>query len=450
MAPLITMFWEKFILLVKRVPSHYIVTGSAWGSRIVIAALQLLSIRVLLEGLGAERYAVFLLTNALLSWYMLADMGVGISLQNYISEYRRDQETSANYLATASILCLGLFLFFSILLYFINQWLSQTYFKNFIFISDLEKGRIFLYSGMLFLMSGLGAVAYKAWYAHHKGYLANIMPAIASVIGFVAILIILKSDISENDKLFYCILGFISPPALISVASLVWQIRNVPPDCWKVETHVLSSLLKRASKFWILYALAAGVLNVDFLILSQYVPPSEISIYGIGTKIFGFAAFFYVSLYAALWPHFTEDISKNNWSNVRAHIKKSFLFSASFIILFTIFLLNFMPWISNLLSPSNKISIPLNFILMLGVYHLILVWVHGYAIILQSMSDMKVLLVCSIFQTALSIIFQIFLVEKIGIYGATLGMILSFLLTAVWLIPRRVFSHIKTSRQCNE
>ena len=115
------MFWEKFILLVKRVPSHYIVTGSAWGSRIVIAALQLLSIRVLLEGLGAERYAVFLLTNALLSWYMLADMGVGISLQNYISEHRRDQETSANYLATASILCLGLFLIFSILLYFTNQ-----------------------------------------------------------------------------------------------------------------------------------------------------------------------------------------------------------------------------------------------------------------------------------------------------------------------------------------
>jgi O-antigen/teichoic acid export membrane protein len=62
------------------------------------------------------------------------------------------------------------------------------------------------------------------------------------------------------------------------------------------------------------------------------------------------------------------------------------------------------------------------------------------------MSDMKVLLVWSVIQTVLSIIFQIFLVKKFGLYGSTLGLILSFLLTAAWIVPKRVFFHISMAK----
>ena len=437
---------ENVFLSIKRLPRHYIVTGSAWGSRILIASLQLVSIRILLEGLGAERYAVFLLMNALMNWYLLADMGVGTSLQNYLSESRGDQEASFNYQTMSSILCAGFFLIFLLILYLWSPWLSQTFLKKFDFISEHEKYKIFFVSGIIFLISGVGAIAYKSWYAQYKGYLSNVIPAVAAVIAFLLILFVMRQNISENDKLFYCMLAFISPSALFSFLSLFWQVKNIPLQYWKIKKSVFILLMNRAAKFWIFYILAAGVLNVDFLILSQYLSPEDIAVYGIGTKIFGFAAFFYVSLYAALWPHFTEDISKNNWNSVRMHIRKSFIFSASFIVLFSAILLIFMPFVSGILSPKDKIEIPVNFILLLGIYHIILVWVHGYAIVLQSMSDMKVLLVWSVIQTILSIIFQIFLVKKFGLYGSTLGLILSFLLTAAWIVPKRVFFHISMAK----
>jgi magnesium-transporting ATPase (P-type) len=181
---------ENVFLSIKRLPRHYIVTGSAWGSRILIASLQLVSIRILLEGLGAERYAVFLLMNALMNWYLLADMGVGTSLQNYLSESRGDQEASFNYQTMSSILCAGFFFIFLLILYLWSPWLSQTFLKKFDFISEHEKYRIFFVSGIIFLISGMGAIAYKSWYAQYKGYLSNVIPAVAAVIAFLLILFV--------------------------------------------------------------------------------------------------------------------------------------------------------------------------------------------------------------------------------------------------------------------
>jgi O-antigen/teichoic acid export membrane protein len=204
-------------------------------------------------------------------------------------------------------------------------------------------------------------------------------------------------------------------------------------------------MIRRSGSFWFINAMAAGVLSVDYIIMSQYLPAGDIVSYGITAKIFALAAFLYTSLYAALWPHFTEAITMGDWASVKRELKKSFLFGVTIVLMVTLILWAFMPDIIRILSPNEALLIPSSFILLFGVYHLLLAWVHGYAVILQSMSDTRVLLVWTTVQAGLSIFFQILLVQKMGMYGIVLGLILSFLLTAVWVVPKRVFHHFDMS-----
>lgn len=430
---------------VKKIPRQLIVTGSAWISRIIIALVQILSIRILLGNLGSEQYAVFILLASLISWYMLADFGIGTGLQNSMSEERALGRNEAGYVALSALIGGVLLTILIVLLYFLSPYLSVILLKSFNFMSQDEKSNIFFISGLLFIGLAIGNIGYKAWFAQHKGYLSNIAPAIAAIIGFILIWLVMRQQWDRQSKLIWSVIVFNLPATILSLASFIWQITNLPKTSWKFTDEMLKLFIQRSLKFWLLYLMAAAVLNVDYLIISQYLSAHEVVVYGVASRIFGFVAFFYTSLYAALWPHFTEAITKNDWNSVSKNLKKAFVFSAAIVALLTILLILFMPIIVGILSPHEKLNVPVSFLLLLGAYHLILVWVHGFAVVLQSMSDMRMLLVLTFIQAALSIFFQIIFVQKWGIYGITLGLIASFLLTAVWVVPSRVRHHFKLS-----
>jgi len=430
-----------------KIPQHLIVTGSAWVSRVVIALVQVFSIRILLEGLETERYAVFVLLNALIAWYLLVDMGVGVSLQNYISEARAKGDDEGGYLALGAFVA-GILLILAIgFLYLLSPYLSKIFLKQFDFMSGAEKSHIFFVSGMLFLGLGIGNISYKAWYSQYKGHLSNILPATAASIGLGLVWMVIHQQWDDRKRLLWCVVAFTLPSTLLSLASFIKQLAEVPSGRFRVTKVMLRNFMGRSLKFWLLYALATVVLSVDSVIISQYLSPHEIVLYGVTTRIFGFAAFFYTSFYAALWPYLTEAITKNDWETIKGHLRKAFLFSAGTITLFTLILLLFMPFVSDILSPREKLEVPTLFIILLGAYHLVLAWVHGFAVVLQSMSDLRVLIIWGAIQALFSIFFQVLFVQWWGLYGMTLGLIASFLLTSVWVCPRRVHYHYKLSME---
>ncbi|EAM5567772.1 transporter, partial [Salmonella enterica] len=85
-------------LRLVRIPRHLIIAASSWLSKIIIAGVQLVSVKFLLEILGEESYAVFTLLTGLLVWFSIADVGIGSSLQNYISELKADRKSYDAYI----------------------------------------------------------------------------------------------------------------------------------------------------------------------------------------------------------------------------------------------------------------------------------------------------------------------------------------------------------------
>jgi O-antigen/teichoic acid export membrane protein len=427
------------------VPRHLLVASSAWVSRIIMALVQLASIRVLVGGLGLEQYAVFALLTGLMGWFLLADMGIGLSLQNYISGRRAKAEAYDDYVVASFAIAAILLVLTITALYFSSPYIAPIYLKQFQLLGNLEKTRLFFITGALFIGAALGGISYKIWYAEQKGYLANILPAIASLAGYAGIVAVNSSALP--DKLLFSLVVFLAPSAILPLSVIVAQISRHLRLGFK-QTHIgtATKIFKRAINFWLLSLLASLSLQIDYLVISQFLKPADIVIYNLSTRIMWFFFWIYVSALTALWPLFSEAIAQGEWTLVRGLTRKYLGIGLGFTLACSLLLVWLMPKIINILAPHEVIVVPVMFILLLGVYQLLRVWTDTFAMILQSMNDLKPLWIAGSIQALLSVVSQWYLTQVLGLYGIILGNTLAFALTSFWLLPLAVNIHYKNHK----
>lgn len=424
--------------MTKHIPKYMLVTMSAWSSRIVTAVVQLASIRLLLDSLGTERYAIYLLLSSLVGWYSLLDFGLGASLQNFVAEQRGKAECYATFVRTTALLALPMLAFAIGMLYLISPLLAPLLLQKAAF-SETEKIRLFFLSGSLFAVAAIGSIVYKLWYAEHKGYLANLLPALASLLGLVGIYMVVNSRLEE--KLLGSILAFNIPPAALSLLALMRILINTRKQL--NEHTVLGPLLRRAFRFWIFSSMVVLTLQVDYLIMSQFLSAQEVVVYSLTTRIFGIGYFLFSALLAALWSSFTIYMIQNRWDEIIIILQRNLAIGLVGMITFSVIIALSMSWIVSILAPnSTGLHIPTKFIIFVGIYQLILIWVSVFSTVLQSASLLRVFIVWTPVQAVISIVGQWFLAQSFGVYGIISGLIISYLVIPVWYLPITLRRHM--------
>ncbi len=413
--------------------NHLFVAGSAWVSRIIMALVQLVSIRVLMGTLGVEQYAMFALLVGLLHWYMLADIGLGISTQNKISECRARESSYGSHVAVAGLIAIVLLFVSIIALYASSPYLAQKFLKAFPDISDQEKARNFFLTGALFIAAGIGNISYKIWYAEHRGYLAHILPAVASLLGLLGIILLSRSE--NGSSIYASLLVFNAPSAILAFGSLLMQIVRHAEGIKAIHPPLIKKTLSRAFKFWFTAILGTVVLQIDYLVISQVLEAHQILIYILCTKVFGFISFFFTSILWALWPTFAEAVSRGDWDGVKRSLAKCIRRGMLFVTGATIALVYAMPYITEMLAPGQAVHIPTQLVLLMGAYHLLRVIDDAYTVMLQSMNVLWPLWLFVPIQAVICVVFQFQLAPAYGANGIVIGLVASFLLTVIWGLP---------------
>ncbi|MBL0894917.1 MATE family efflux transporter [Pectobacterium atrosepticum] len=417
--------------------SILITTLFSWLSRIIIIAAQLISIRILLKHSSLDEFAAYSLLVSIGGWFILMDFGIAIALQNYISERLANKERYQDLISKAMYFIIPWYAVLVAILYLFSTNIA-SFLLPFSNVSiDVKADMIFI-TGLIFATTGIGNVCYKIWYAENKGYISNILPAIGAIIGFF--LLYLFIDRMENKSLGGIML-FYSPTALISLFAL---LKKTAP-CISLPRFELS-LVVRGSKFWVLSIMVALTLQVDYVIMSRFLSAEDIVIYTLTTRIFGFGYFLYSSVLAATWPTFTELSVKKDAEKILSILKKYVFFSLLGVVIFTfIFILTKDIVVSIFTSGSGKvITIPNSFILLNGTYQLVLIWTALFSTILQSVNLVRLFLILTPIQAAISASLQWVLAENIGLYGITIGLLVSYLAIAVWLLPIKCIKYIKS------
>lgn len=433
------------------IPNHLFVAASAWLSKVVAAFSLLATVRILTGSLSLEDYSIFVLLTSLSGWFLLLDLGVGAAVQNKISQLRANNlnyDEVINAGAWGGVICIVISLF---ILWFVSPHAGPTLLKNIHSLNEFQKSMLFLIAGTFMVCQGVGGIAYKIWYGQHRGYLSNILPAIASVCGLFGLIIV--ASIETDMRLELSLAAFLAPTALLAIIPLIGMLaitnRKIRPAglLEKIRRGIFT--IKAGRRFILFALMSAGVLQIDYLVISQKLGASDVSTYYIYTKIFSLGLFFYTAVLLSLWPVFAEYIEKRQWKTVKTYVKRYTVLGMTFIGTYTLFLIWLMPDVMNLLAPQTPIPYDLHLIVLLGVYSIVRVWTDTYAVVLQSMEDMSQFWIYVPIQAALSFSIQIVAVEIWGLSGVVIALIASYLLTVTWALPLRVKRAVNLAEKSN-
>lgn len=416
-------------------PHHWVVL-SAWAGKVVTAVIQIAVIRVIIDRVGIDLYAGLALLTGLAGWYALADGGIGNSLQNHIAERRATGESSDGLVWTGLLLAFLLLLALMVLQQLISPVLGPLLLKNIPGLDDEARSASFRIFGQISLLAVAAGLVYKIWYAVQKGYLANVLPALAAVIGYVAVKQVPVG--TSADQLAWCLVAIVAPTALLPLPFALGHGLQAWRRGARITRGQVRLLMGRASQFTGLALMAAVVLQVDYIVLSQVLPASGIVVYNVSMKVFSTAFFVYFSVLLAFWPVLTELIAKGDWPAVRARVKSILGRGACFMLAVTIGVLLFERQIFDLLAPRSALSAGPVVIVLLGLYFSVRIWTDTFSTVLSSMSHVGPLLRWVPVQATVNIALQIILAPRYGVAGMVVALISAFLLTVSWVLPRHV------------
>jgi O-antigen/teichoic acid export membrane protein len=175
------VLFKSIKTLIKQLPRHWVVASSAWISKIIVSLVQIVTIRTLLIYLGEERYAIYTIAFSLTLWFNLVDFGLGFSLQNFISESKAKKESYEKYIIATLQIIVPLLAIVLLAIALISSYVQEIIFRKFTFIQEVQNVNIILFVGVICAATAVLSIVYRVYYALYKGYIPNIMPAIAAI-----------------------------------------------------------------------------------------------------------------------------------------------------------------------------------------------------------------------------------------------------------------------------
>ena len=422
------------MILPLQIPNHWKVAISAWSFRIVSALVQIISIKVLFNYLGMDRYAVYVILYSLLHWCNLFDCGIGNSLQNYISEARVKKQDYSKYMTIALQIVAFLFISLTLILFIVSMPLQKAILAKYLFITELQTSNLVFAICSIFITLTFVNIIIKVYYALQKGTVPNILQLIAIIISMLSI-VFLNKFYHNNSSILKALLCFSLPQLLFLGIPFCITFRKHIKNIFNFDFSLLKAFIYRSIKFTGFTIMYVAILQVDYLIMSQTVTSEAVTAYNIFTRFFSFALLIYVAFLNAFWPTCSEMFYRKELSEIKKLLRKYCVFGISIIWINTFLIFIFQNFLIKLLVSNNNVSVDTIFFILFAIYAVFRVITDTYTIFLEAVSSLKIFWFILPIQLIICIGSQYFLSIKYGINGILLGSLLSFMLTTSWILP---------------
>ncbi|MDR1942684.1 MAG: hypothetical protein LBQ04_00970 [Endomicrobium sp.] len=289
------------------------------------------------------------------------------------------------------------------------------------------------------------SIVYRVYYALYKGYIPNIMPAIAAIIS-MSFIVLFNRYSSLRHSILSALLIFTLPQLLLALIPFIIIFKDYFSKILNFNFEVIKSLFIRSLKFYGISVLGLVYTQTDYLVMSQTLNSSEIVKYNIFSRLFMFFTFVHVTMMQAIWPLSAEMFIRLEFTKIKIIIKKCIRISMIFIALGAIAIMFFANFIIKLLAPGVNIDPPLSLIALLGLFTFLLAWQNTFAMLLQSMNVLRIFWISLPPMVAINILFQYFMSKKYGAEGIVLGLIISMILVSFWVFPAKIYSIINKKK----
>jgi O-antigen/teichoic acid export membrane protein len=415
----------------NKIPSYLIVTFYSWIGRAISILCSLYILKLTTNFLGVVDYSIYVILVNIIGWALLFDLGLGYSLQNYISELKNNKKEYNSQIWITSVI---LFIFLTLsafILWLLTPYLSNIIFGKYEITAKNNFEKLFFIASLIGLLTAFGSVTNKIFYGLQKGHLPNLILALAGLLNVISLHLLKYFGLISLENVLVVTLGL---NAIITIIPIFYFYYKSKLSNWKFDNQIAKKLIKRGAGFGLFALMSACVLQVDYLVMSQSVSPIEITKYNILFKLFSVIFIAYSTLLSALWPMFLEWRLNGKIELITKNIRRYVLLSSFVFIIFTIILIFKGQLLISMLT-KLEVSFSIELTLLVGLYFIIRVWTDMFAMVLQSMNKLKPFWILTPAQAMVSIILQLLLSQKFGIIGIVIALILSFVLTVSWALP---------------
>lgn len=423
-----------------KIPLHIWVAVSSWVSKAGSVLAQLLVIPMLSKALSPGEFAAYAIIASLLAWYQLADLGFGNSVQNHIAENQTHQKPIGGFISAVTVVGFSIVLLAIPLLYLGANTATQLLLGRLELSPAAQSPLVFFWSGLFMVANAVGTMSLKTLYALNKGVMANAITLFNSLAMLLLVALVVQTVSTEHLFLAIVIACF-APMGISGMALLLYFGLSKGTWQWNDIKDHFSIMRFRAVRFLLFAFMAACVLNVDYLVMSQTLPAEEIATYNILFRIFWVGMALYSGLLSATLPVFVAFGVRQDQESMRRYMRLYIGCGFAFVFILGLIMSVRLSTIIDFLAPGLTMQPSLTTLFLFCIYIAFRIWTDTYAVALQALSEIGIFIKVTPLQAAISIPAQILFSLRWGLDGILMGIILSFLLSAAWILPWKLRLH---------
>jgi len=426
---------------------------AAGVARAIGLLTSLVSVPLTYRYLGPERYGIWMVLISIIAAMGFADLGIGNGLMNAISEAygKDDRRLAREHLTSALALMLAIATVLAVagaVVYPFLPWMRVLNVKSAAAAAEGAKAFLVLYASFI-LNIPLGVIS-RAQSGLQKGYSAQIVGAIASLLSLCAILIV----IALHANLVWLVSALVFA-GILSALLNAWILFHAHPwllPRWQAYSATSAhKILKLGIMFFVLQCAFTLAYTSDNIVIDQVMGVAAVALYAVPQKLFGFVTSVVSMAINPLWPAYGEAISRGDV----AWVKRAFFRSLWLVLAITIpvctVLVFASPWILRV-AVGKSLQAPLSLLIVLAVWCVVNAVSVVSAILLNGAGVLKAQSALAIIVGVCNLALSIFLTRRYGVIGVCLGSIITQLMitfpTYLFLIPR-LFTSLSRIRIVN-
>ena len=395
-------------------------------SRFLGLILSIFIIKIFIAELSIPEYAHLALLLSFSPWIALLNFGMPTVLQNKIALKRSLEEDYISLIKVAHDITKMILMFslmISIILYFFHFNHSNLLFSILIIITLVLNSIIQIYTSFS--------------YGIHKNVFPNHMPLLNNVL-IIFFYYVFKNfctgslAVAFSQLLPSFIIFIIYLLVLPNTRYLFTRIQFVN---FKLYGNEVFSMLK-------IIILSNFVTALDFYFINKFADSIMVFNYSILNRIFTLALTFQSILLVNYWTRLSDLFYLNKFANFRKLVKNLVLISTISVFMLFLFYLFFEKEVLKFLTSSKVDSIAFKFELIVFCLFVVRLISNVYASSLQAIGMFKDFLLYISIQATLALILQYFLGFYFSVWGVLIGILLSYLMTAIWYLPKQVYKHV--------
>lgn len=388
-----------------------------------------LAIPIAIEFLGAELFGVWATMNALISWVMMFDLGIGNGLKNKVSESlaKGDPSRAAKYISAAYVVIGGVAIVLFSLLFVVSlfvPWLQIFNTNNVVVSEKALWTSVVLFSFFICLNFWLTLVN-QIYFGLSRAAVVFFGQLVSSTLALL--FVIALNEYFSTSIVFFALaygLALVCANFCLSVL-LFYNHKELIPQFKSFGRNEVAPLCSLGTKFFLIQLSVLVLFMSDKIIIAQLLGPEEVTPYEVLFKFFSVILVAHGLILAPLWPAYTNAYVTKDFHWIRYQLARQVLVALCFFGIAALFAVIGPTVVSVWIGSGFEVIGSLYF--LFAAYIGFTVWSNVFSYFINAIGDLNLQLATALVAACLNPLLSICFVKfyGMGVEGVVLATIFS-------------------------